>query len=75
MDIYKLSFTKLQNEIFRLLCIKTGIILNKRRIAKMLKVSPTAIAKSLPTLEKKGLIKAEKDPQMNLTYIQFNWKK
>lgn len=70
--MYKLKFTRLQNEIFRLLCIKAGIPLNQRKIAKMLKVSPTAIAKSLVLLKKEGLIKVEKDANMNLVSVQFN---
>ncbi len=60
MDIYKLKFTILQMEIFRLFCIKTGLKLNQRQIAKLLKVSPTAIAKSIPFLEKEQLIKVAK---------------
>ena len=71
MDMYKLKFTKLQNEIFRLFCIKM-ISLNQRGVARMLKVSPTAIAKSIKGLEKYGLIKTEKSKTMNLISIQFN---
>ena len=71
MDMYKLKFTKLQNEIFRLFCIKM-ISLNQRGVARMLKVSPTAIAKSIIGLEKYGLIKTEKSKTMNLISIQCN---
>ena len=72
MDMYKLKFTKLQLEIFRLLCIKTGISLNQRQIAKFLKVSPTAIAKALPLLEKESIIKINRNNEMNLNLIELN---
>jgi len=72
MDIYKLKFTRLQIEIFKLLCIKAGEKLNKRQISKLLKVSPTAIAKSLPLLEKEELIKIIKNKGINLTSIELN---
>jgi len=70
--MYKQKFTKLQNEIFRLLCIKAGMSLNQRGIARMLKVSPTAIAKSAPLLEKEELIKIKKSQEMNLISVSFN---
>lgn len=73
--MYKLKFTKLQNEIVRLLCIKTGISLNQREIARILKVSPTAVAKAIKLLEKEDLIKVEKSKTMNLTSIQLNREK
>src|SRR3989344_6175695 len=69
METYKLKFTRLQNEIFRFLSIKAGMKFNQSRIAKMLKVSPTAIAKVLPLLEKEGLIKIEKGKNINLNFI------
>ena len=72
MNANKFKFTKLQNEIFKLLCIKVGTLLNKREIARLLKVSPTAVAKSLPALEKVNLIKVEKDKKINLTLIELN---
>jgi len=72
MDIYKLKLTRLQNEIFRLLCIKAGKAINQRAIANALKVSPTAISKSLTTLEKERLIIVKKDSKMNLTLIELN---
>jgi predicted nucleotidyltransferase len=72
MDTYKLKFTKLQNEIFRLLCIKAGIPLNQRGISRLLRVSPTAVSKSLPALEKEGLAKIERSKTMNLSSVGFN---
>ncbi len=58
MDIYKSKFTSLEQEILALLCIKTGTKLNQRQISKLLKVSPTAVGKSIPSL--KDLISKEK---------------
>lgn len=72
MDTYKLKFTQLQQEIFRLLCIKSGKSLNQRKIAKLLKVSPTSIAKSIPLLKKESLITVEKSRSMNLNLIELN---
>ena len=72
MDTYKLKFTTLQLEIFRLLCIKAGEKLNQSQIAKLLKVSPTAIAKSIPEIEKEGLIIKEKQKNMNLILLMLN---
>jgi DNA-binding MarR family transcriptional regulator len=72
MHVYKLKFTTLQMEIFRLLCIKSGEKINQRQTAKFLKSSPTAIAKSLPKLEKENLITKEKQKTMNLVLISLN---
>ena len=72
MDMYSIKFTRLQNEIFRLLCIKANISLNQREIARLLKVSPTAISQSLALLEKENLIKVKKDRKINLMSIELN---
>ena len=72
MDTYKLKFTRLQNEIFRFLCIKAGMNLNQRGIARPLDVSPTAVSKALKSLENKQLVKIEKNPTMNLISITLN---
>jgi len=72
MDKYKLKFTRLQNEIFRLLCIKAGDSLNQRIIAELLKVSPTAVAKAMKSLEKSGLVKVEKSKRMKLNTVVLN---
>lgn len=72
MDIYKLKFTRLQMEIFRLLCIKAGEQLNQRRIARLLGVSPTAVAKALPLLEKEWLVSINRSKEMNLTLVGLN---
>ena len=70
--MYKLKFTRLQNEIFRILCIKSGENLNQRNVAKLLKVSPTAVAKAIKDLIKLELLKNEKSNNMNLSLIQLN---
>jgi predicted nucleotidyltransferase len=72
METYKLKFTQLQLEIFRLFCVKAGEKLNQRQIAKLLNVSPTAIAKALPVLEKEELIKVSKSKEMNLNIVELN---
>ena len=72
MDIYEQKLTKLQNEIFRLFCIKAGQKLNNRQIAKLLKVSPTAVAKALPLLEKESLIKTSKIGEINLNSVELD---
>ena len=70
--MYKLKWTRLQSEIFRLLCIKAGQNLNLRTIAKTLEVSPTAVSKATRELEKEGLIKIIKSPTMNLHAVSFH---
>src|SRR3989338_2971343 len=72
MNMYKLKFTRLQMEIFRLLCAKAGEKLNQRQTAKLLKVSPTAVAKSISKLEKDGILVKEKQGDMNLNLITLN---
>ncbi len=73
MDTYKQKFTWIQNGIFELLCIRAGTAINQRGVAKILKVSPTAVAKSAKRLEKEGLIKITKSKTMNLVLMAFNW--
>lgn len=70
MDIYKLKWTSLEQSIFSLLCLKAGEKLSQREIAKMLDVSPTAVAKSLRKLEKEELVKIEKLKTIN--FVSFN---
>jgi DNA-binding Lrp family transcriptional regulator len=72
MDTYKLKWTKVQMGIFRLLCIKSGQNLNMRAISKYLKISPTAVSKSLRNLEKEGLIVIEKKGAANELSIRFD---
>ncbi len=70
MDIYKLKWTQLEQGIFSLLCLRSGEKLSQREIAKMLKVSPTAVANSLKKLEKDNLVKIEKLKTIN--FVSFN---
>ena len=70
MDIYKLKWTMLQAEIFSLLCLRAGEKLSQREISKILKVSPTAVAKSVNKLKDSNLIKIEKMKTIN--FISFN---
>ena len=70
MDIYKSKWTSLQEEIFALLCMRAGERLSQREIAKILKVSPTAIGNSLDRLKSENLVKIEKTKTIN--FISFN---
>ena len=70
MDRYKQKLTQLQSSIFRLLCMKAGISLNQREIARLLAVSPTAVAKALPALQ--GLLNVTKSRKMNLVNVTLN---
>ncbi len=72
MDIYKLKFTRLQDEILNFLFLKTGASFNGRSLARHLKVSPTAIMKSLPLLEKEELIDVKKDKETKNLTIKLN---
>jgi len=72
VNIYKLDFTILQQEILRFLIIKAGRSFNARAIANNLNVSQPAVAKSLILLKKKGLIKMEKDSESGRFSIELN---
>mgnify|MGYP001577826847 CR=1 FL=1 len=71
MEIYKLKWNRLQMGVFSLLCLKSGEELSQREIAKALKVSPTAVAKSLKPLIKENLITIKKIK--NINFVGFNW--
>src|SRR3990167_1285555 len=70
MDIYKLKWTVLEQEIFSLLCLKAGEKLSQREIARILNVSPTAVSNSIKELKDSNLIKIEKTKTIN--FISFN---
>lgn len=72
VNIYKLKLTNLQQEILRLLFIRTGISLNQRRIATTLKVSQPAVMKAIPKLEKEDLIKVKQDKESKRWSIELN---
>ncbi len=70
MDIFKLNFTVLEQEIFSLLCVRAGEKLSQREIAKILEVSPTAVANSLKKLKNVKLIKI--DTTKTINFVSFN---
>ena len=72
MDMYKLNFTILQQEVVRFLFVKSGSSFTERALAKHLKVSPTAVSNSLKTLENEGLIKVNKDKESGRLSISLN---
>lgn len=72
MDTYKYKWTSLQQAIFRLLCIKAGSLLNQREIARLLRISPTAIGKAIKKLEKENIIKKEKRGKIRVINIELN---
>lgn len=72
METFKLKLTKLQNEIFRLLCIKSSERLSLSDISRNLNVSVTAVSKAIPYLKELNLIEIDKKENMNLTLISIN---
>jgi predicted nucleotidyltransferase len=72
MNTHSQKLTKLQQEIFSLLCKNVGNPLNQRAIATQLNASAAAITKALPPLEKKGIINIQKKSPMNLNLIQLS---
>ena len=72
INIYKLKLTNLQQEILRLLSIKAGIALNQRQIANLLEVTPPAVMKALPGLEKEGLIILQQDKESKRWSVELN---
>ncbi len=69
MDTYELKFTKLEAELFSLLCSRAGEKLSQREIAIQLSVSPTAVGKALRKLTEKSLAKVEKTKTINFTSL------
>ncbi len=72
INIYKLKLTILQQEILRILFIKSDSSLNQRNIAKFLEVSPPAVMKALPGLEKNNFIKIIQDKESKRWSIKLN---
>lgn len=70
MDIYKVKWTTLEADIFSLLCLRAGEKLSQRELAKILKVSPTAIANSLKKLKDSQLVTVDKTKTIN--FVSFN---
>ncbi len=75
MDIHKLKWTILGQDIFSLLCRKAGERLSQREIAKLLHVSPTAVANALPALKEGSLIKVEKTKTINFVSLNRDGQK
>ena len=72
ININKLKFTTLQQEILRFLSVKAGVSFNIHMISKKLGVSMTAVAKSIHLLEKEELIKAKQDKESKRWSIELN---
>ncbi len=72
VNVYKLKLTILQQEILRFLFINAGKSFNARSIAMNLEVSPPAISKALPFLEKQEYIKVTKDKESKRLSIELN---
>lgn len=70
MDIYKLNFTIVELELFAFVSIRAGDKFSQRELAKILKVSPTAIGNAVKSLKNKSLIKTEKTKTIN--FVSFN---
>jgi len=70
--MYKLKLTNLQQEILRLLSVKAGVAINQRQVSKALEVTPPAVMKALPKLEKEDLIKLHQDKESKRWAIELN---
>ena len=70
--MYKLKLTILQQEILRFLFMNANDSFNARGLAVPLEVSQPAIAKSLPLLEKHGLLQVSKDRKSGRFSIELN---
>jgi predicted nucleotidyltransferase len=72
VNINKQKLTSLQEEILRVLFKKSGNSLNQRQVAKALGVTPPAVLKSLPVLEKLDYILMKKDKETKRLSIELN---
>lgn len=61
VNTFKLKLTSLQEDILRVLFIKTGTSLNQRQISLLINVTQPAVMKALPLLEELNFIKISKD--------------
>lgn len=75
VNIYKLELTLLQQEMLRFLIIRSGKSYNILGIAKALNRTQAGIAKAVPGLEKKELIKTRKDRESGRWSIELNLDK
>jgi len=72
VNTYKLNLTHLQQEILRLFFVKAGTSLNQRQIANLLKVTPPAVMKAMPYLEKEDMIKLKQDKETKRWSVELN---
>jgi predicted nucleotidyltransferase len=72
VNMNELELTNLQQRIMRLFFIKAGMILNAQAIARNLKVSPPAVLKAFPLLEKEGMLIIKKDKESKRWSIELN---
>ena len=72
VNTYKLKLTTLQQEILKLLFVKVGSSLNQRQIARLLEVTPPAVMKAVPKLEKEKLICIHQDKDTRRWSIELN---
>src|SRR3989344_2555570 len=72
VNMYNQELTILQQDILRLLFVKSEVSLNQRAIAKLLKVTSPAVMKALPKLEKKGLVNIKQDKESKRWAIKLN---
>jgi len=72
VNIYKPKFSLLQQEILRYLMVHTGKSFNARGLAKPLNRTQAGIIKSIPELEKCGLVKVKKDEDSGRWSIELN---
>jgi len=72
VDIFKVKFTVLQEELLRYLYLHAGVVFNANQLAKRVGVSQTAIAKGLPLLVKEGFVTQEKDNESGRYAITLN---
>jgi len=72
VNLYKLQLTSLQQEILRVMFVKSGNLLNQRQIANILDVTQPAVKKAIPGLEKEGYITVKKDKLTKRWSIELN---
>lgn len=72
INLYKPGLTNLQHQILRLLFINSGDFLNQRQIAKRLRVSPPAVMKALPPLQKINFINLKQDKETKRWAVEIN---
>ncbi len=72
VNTFKPKLTLLQEKILRYLFINTGKSFTARALSIALQVSPPAISKALPGLEKENFIQVSKDKESKRLSIELN---